>query len=87
VGLIRLLAIIFLVYLVFRLAARFLFPLVARYFMKKAASTMEEHMKSQKSGEKVFQEGDVEIRKMDNPNSQAASDRQDDYIDFEEIDD
>ncbi len=48
---------------------------------------MEEHMKSKKSGEKVFQEGDVEIRKMDNPNSQAASDRQDDYIDFEEIDD
>lgn len=85
-GLLRLLAIIFIVYLVFRLAARFLFPLLAKYFIRKATSNMEERVKSQQAGKKVFEEGDIEIRKMDRRQDGGSSaNNEDDYIDFEEV--
>lgn len=86
-GLIRFLAILALVYLLFKLIGRFLLPYLTRKVVKKAAEQMEEQLKRQQEGEKIYQDGKVTIRKPKEPHSSGnrnASDK-DEYVDFEEV--
>ena len=84
-GLIRFLAIAAVIYLLFRIIARFVLPLLARSVFKKASKQMEEQMKQRTQGEKVYQDKDVTIRKTDQSTKRGGSDQDDEYIDFEEV--
>jgi hypothetical protein len=86
-GLIRFLAIVALGYLLFKLIGRFLLPYLTRKVVKKAAAQMEEQLKRQQEGEKIYQDGKVTIRKPKEQNSASnknSSDR-DEYVDYEEV--
>ena len=84
--LIKVLAIIFLVIVSFRLLARFFLPLLGKYAIKKVTETMQERVKTQQEGERIYQDGKVEIRKVNksDPNSHE-DDSNSDYIDYEEV--
>ena len=84
-GLLRFAAIAFVIYLIFRLIARFLLPLLGKYFVKKATQKMQDQMKTKTEGEKIYQDEKVIIRKT-NPNKTNNSKSNDDeFVDFEEV--
>ena len=84
-GLLRFAAIAFVIYLIFRFIARFVLPLLAKYFVKKASQNMEERVKTKSEGEKIYQDEKVIIRKT-NPNKTNDSKSNDDeFVDFEEV--
>lgn len=82
----KVLAIIVLVVLGFRLLARVFLPILGRYAIKKVSQNFEEQMKSQSQGQRVYEDGKVEIRKSESSQKQNQSaESQDEYIDFEEV--
>jgi hypothetical protein len=83
-GLIRTLLIIAVIYFSLRLISRFVFPFVARYFMKKASETLQEQMRSTQQGQKIYQEGEVTIRKKDQKDQAKGMD-EGEYVDYEEV--
>ena len=80
----RFLLIILLVIIGFRLFVRFVFPLIAKYFVKKASDSIQEQTKRKTQGEKVFEKGDIEIRKPRRPDNRSK-DSDDDYVDYTEV--
>jgi hypothetical protein len=67
-------------------------PFLAKYVMKKASQKMQDQMNQQPkrnaSGEKIYDKGDIEIRKKpDSSSSNVSSAGDDEYIDFEEVKD
>ena len=91
-GLIRFLAIAFLIYWAVRLLMRFVMPFLAKYVLKKASQKMQNQMNQQpnssNSGDKIYDRGDVEIRtKPKSSSSDISSAGDDEYVDFEEVKD
>lgn len=86
-GLIRFLVIAFGIYLIFRLITRIILPLAARYFVKKASENMHEQMKRRMDGEKIYQDGKVEIRKSKASPQEGSASGAGEYVDFEEVKD
>ena len=84
-GLIRVLGIILIIYVSLRLLSRYVLPFLARYVVKKATENMQETVKSQQQGQKVYQDEKVVIRKTQS--TKSDDDRTDDgeYVDFEEV--
>ncbi|MEZ4720777.1 MAG: DUF4834 family protein [Flavobacteriales bacterium] len=82
----KVLAIIVLVVLGFRMLVRVFLPILGRYAIKKVSQNFEEQMKSQSQGQRVYEDGKVEIRKSESSQKQNHSaDNMDEYIDFEEV--
>ncbi|MEX2595549.1 MAG: DUF4834 family protein [Salibacteraceae bacterium] len=84
-GLIRFLAIAFVIYMAFRLLTRFILPWIARQFIKKASKSMQDQMKSRTEGDKVYEEGEITIRKTKSERASTKKKDDDEYIDFEEV--
>ena len=80
----RVLLIILLVIIGFRLFVRFVLPLITKYFVKKATDSIHEQAKRKTQGEKVFEKGDIEIRKPRKPDNRSK-DSDDDYVDYTEV--
>lgn len=84
-GLIRFLAIALLIYFGFKLLVRFFLPLLGKYAIKKASESMQEQAKRTQEGPKVYEQGNVTIRKPAAGNSRNRS-SDEEYVDFQEID-
>jgi len=84
-GLIRFLAIAFLIYFGFKLLVRFFLPLLGKYAIKKASENMQEQAKRAQDGPKVYEQGNVTIRKPAGGNTRSKS-NDEEYVDFQEID-
>ena len=84
-GLIRIIGIALIIYLIIRLITRFILPLAARYFMRKASETLQEQVKTRQSGQKIYEEGEVTIRKTQQKSSESKASDSGDYVDFEEV--
>lgn len=86
-GLLRFLALAALIYLLFRIIARYILPWLTKKVVKKATERMQEQVKKQQDGEKVYQDEKVIIRK-GKGNQRPIEDKSgndDEYIDFEEV--
>ncbi len=81
----RFLAILLLVVLVFRLLMRFLLPILGKYAVKKATESMQEKTKQQTEGQKIYQHGDITIRKPTSSNNRNASNNEEDFVDYQEV--
>jgi hypothetical protein len=92
-GLIRFLAIALIFYAIFKLMMRYVFPWVAKYVLRKASQQMQDQMNNQMNNggapkaEKIYDKGNVEIRKSKTSGNKAASAGDDEYVDFEEVKD
>jgi len=93
-GLIRFLAIALIIYSVFRLLMRYVFPWLAKYVLRKASQQMQDQMNQQRNGnrepkaEKIYDKGNVEIRKTSKTlGNKTSSASDDEYVDFEEVKD
>jgi hypothetical protein len=84
-GLLRFAAIAFVIYLIFRLIARFVLPLLAKYFVKKATQNMHERVQTQSEGEKIYQDEKVIIRKTNQKKANESKSNDDEFVDFEEV--
>jgi len=84
-GLLRFLLIGFAIYWGWRLFTRFLLPFLAKYFLKKATTKMQDQVKNQREGQKVYSSGNVEIRKTTQQKSGGTNNTQEEYVDFEEV--
>ena len=80
----RILAIILVIVVVLRVLARYLLPVLGRYAIKKASEKMHEKART-RYGKKVFQAGDITIRKSDHSNPNQGNEDIE-YIDYEDID-
>ncbi|GAB5538864.1 MAG: hypothetical protein Salg2KO_09670 [Salibacteraceae bacterium] len=78
------LAIIIAAVLLFRLLIRFLLPILGKFAIKKVTENMKEQSKRKTDGEKVYQKGDIEIRKS-NKNSAGGGNSDDEYVDYTEV--
>ena len=80
-GLIRTLAIFFMIYYGIKLLARYVFPL----FIKHTVSKMEERMRNQQEAQAPQQKvGEISIDKKP-PASKSIPDDSGEYIDYEEV--
>lgn len=79
----KVLAILLLVVVAIRLLVRWLLPVLGRYAVNKASESMKERHKSQSMGPKVYDDGQVEIRKATKKDRPGSTDVED--VDFEEI--
>ncbi|GAB4375080.1 MAG: hypothetical protein Kow0075_01200 [Salibacteraceae bacterium] len=84
-GIIRFLIIAAAIILVSRMVVRVVLPFLARYFVRKASKKAEEQMRTRQQGERIYRDGDVEIRKPRNPD-QLRSD-EDNFTEYEEVKD
>jgi lipopolysaccharide export LptBFGC system permease protein LptF len=85
-GLLRFLALAALVYLLFRIIARFLLPWLTKKVVKKATERMEEQVKQRQQGQKIYQDEKVTIRKTQDSSKKGKNNTDDDeYVDFEEV--
>ncbi|MCO4806390.1 MAG: hypothetical protein KC456_07345 [Flavobacteriales bacterium] len=84
-GLLKFLAVVFLVILAIRLIGRLILPLLGKYAINKVTETMRERQESQSNGNKIYQDGDVTIRRKDEGKNTSSS-RDEEYVDFQEID-
>lgn len=84
-ALLRFLVIAFMIYLGFRLIVRYLLPLFGHYVVRKASEQVTEQMTRQQQGRKIYQDGNMTIRKSDQRNKNANG-ADEEYIDFQEID-
>lgn len=72
---------------------RYVFPWVAKYVLRKASQSMQDQMNSQMNNngspkaEKIYDNGNVEIRKSKTSANKTASAGDDEYVDFEEVKD
>ncbi len=85
-GLLRFLLIILAGYLLFRVIGRLLLPWLGKKAVNKAREQMEEQMKRQQSGERIYKDGETEIRSKKNTPSRPKSDDQGEYVDYVEVD-
>ena len=84
--LLKLLAIILAVVLIFRLMIRYLLPALGLFVVKKASKNMEEQMKKKTQGERIYSKGDTETRMKSNRTNTTSSAGDDDFVEYEEID-
>lgn len=84
-GLIRILGIFLIIYLAMQLISRYLLPWAAKYFVKKASEGMQERMRTREDGEKIYQEGEVTIRKTAPKSDNSSSSEDGEYVDYEEV--
>jgi hypothetical protein len=85
-GLLRFLALAALVYLLFRITARFVLPWLTKKVVKKATERMEEQVKQRQQGQKIYQDEKVTIRKTQDSSKKGKNNTDDDeYVDFEEV--
>ena len=78
-------AIAFLIYVGVRIIARFVLPFLGKYFIKKATENIQEKARTQREGEKVYQDGEVTIRKQQTRSARDASSDEGDYVEYEEV--
>ena len=84
-GLLKFLAVVFLVILAIRLIGRLILPLLGKYAIQKVNKTMQERMETQSKGNKIYEDGDVTIRRK-KEDKNTSGNRDDEYVDFQEID-
>ena len=84
-ALIRILGIVLLIYLFIKLMTRIVFPLAARYFMRKASQNIEEKMRSQSQGQKIYQDEKVTIRKPSGTANNGPAGNDGEYVEYEEV--
>lgn len=72
-------------YLLLKIIGRYVLPWLGKKAVEKAQDSMKEKMEQQRSGKKVYESGDIEIRKPSESNASKQSD-DDDYVDYVEID-
>ena len=96
VGLVRTIGIIVLIYGLWRLMSKYVFPFMLRWFVGKAQQKMQEQMKAQhqqfgrkKEAKTVRDDGKVKITKdKEDSSKNKTQNSQDDfgeYVDFEEV--
>lgn len=73
-------------YLILKLIGRYVIPWLGKKAMKKAQSNMREQMEKQRSGDKIYESGNVTIRKSKSQDSKSGNNSEEEYIDFEEVD-
>jgi hypothetical protein len=81
----KVVAILILIVFAFRMLARFFLPLLGKYAIKKVNENMQERAKTQQQGEKIYQDGEVEIRKTKSDHKTSTQSNDDEYIDYEEL--
>lgn len=84
-GLLRILGILLIIYFAMRLISRFLLPFIGRYFVKKANESMQERMRQQREGDKIYQDGEVTIRKANKSGNKSSEGDDGEYVDYEEV--
>lgn len=86
-GLIRILAIVFLIILVFRLLARFVFPWLLRSFISKTQRDFEQKRQDLHDQQHPQRpEGEVTIKTTSKKKQNKGNDDDSEYVDFEEVD-
>lgn len=63
---------------------RYLLPLLGKYAIKKATESIQEKAKNQTEGQKIYQHGDITIRKP-SPNNKNARSNDEDFVDYQEV--
>ena len=86
-GFIRFLFILIVVYYVFKLLSRFLFPFLLKQFVKKAQQKMgvEPEVDIKKAKKKVGQVNIDYIPKKEKKKNSGNSEELEDYVDFEDV--
>lgn len=84
-ALLRFLLIVFAGYLLFRVIGRYVLPWLGKKVVEKAQDNMAEQMERRHSGEKVYESGDITIRKTTAKRDLTRKNGNEDYVDYEEV--
>jgi len=85
-GLLRTLAIIFIIILVFRVLSRFVFPWLLKSFVNKAQRDFEQKRQDIDDQHSQRPEGEVTIKTKPKKGQNRSKDDDGDYVDYEEVD-
>lgn len=81
----RILIILFIIYLLFQVVFRFVLPLLARYMMQKAARTMQSQFGGSRQNPQTPPRREGEVR-IETPSKGSRSGSEDgEYVDFTEV--
>jgi hypothetical protein len=82
-ALIRFLTIALIIYFAWKLVVRIFLPMLGNYAVRKATENLKEQSQRARNGDKVYQRGDMTIRKPADPSKKGGSER--DFTEYEEV--